>query len=246
MTENADTGSSDQFKELRKERWVQAYQVFTVELFKQTDRGIAIMSAAFLEDELANAIKSWLHISDEETDQLFTPSGPLGSFDAKSRLIYGMGLVGHDIFKDLDYIRKVRNKFAHWALAPNSKGEFEPVTFETQDIAAWCKNLRYPDVYPQIDSKARYERMAKRPETLDDASLKKEPLKTFPAFSDPKKRFWQTVAALQWVIYVAGKSKDHPDPKNEIPFDYRNPLLGVTPGFAGFAEDEGDNPLTDG
>src|SRR4051812_15997196 len=66
-------------------RIVDMWQIFGIEIRNQTDRGMAIVTAAFLEDELANTIKAHFVVNDDDTDALFASQSSLGSFDAKSR-----------------------------------------------------------------------------------------------------------------------------------------------------------------
>src|SRR5262249_25604196 len=39
--------------------------------------------------------------------------GPLGSFGARTKLVYALGLIGATARRDLDLVRRIRNEFAH-------------------------------------------------------------------------------------------------------------------------------------
>ena len=83
------------------------------ELEQQTDRGAAIIGAAFLEARLEEAIRSRLIGTGEPVDALFKGEAPLRTFRAKIDMGFALGLFGPRIHRDLNLIRKIRNKFAH-------------------------------------------------------------------------------------------------------------------------------------
>jgi hypothetical protein len=96
------------------------------------DRAAGIVAAAFVEDRVAEAIKSRLHSDKALIDYMFRGSGPLGSFAAKIDLAFSMGLCSKDMWKDLTAIRKIRNEFAHNVLV---------ASFETDRIRDLANNL---------------------------------------------------------------------------------------------------------
>jgi DNA-binding MltR family transcriptional regulator len=115
------------------------------EIEEQTDRGAAIIGAALLEERLSEAIRSRLRAAPDTTpngnrkvdvrDQILSPSRTLGDFSVKIDLAYTLGFFGEQCYRDLYYVRKIRNEFAHIQ---------EPITFETQNIRAWCSELWIP------------------------------------------------------------------------------------------------------
>ena len=110
------------------------YQVIK-ELEEQTDRGAAIIAAAFLDERLSEAILSRLRPLPDVTDKLLSSSGPVGTFSAKIDLAYALGYYGERSHRDLHLVRKIRNKFAH---------TLEPTGFNTESISHWCAELWLP------------------------------------------------------------------------------------------------------
>lgn len=105
------------------------------ELEQQTDRGAAIIGSAFLEARLEEAIRSRLVGTGEPVDALFQGDAPLATFRAKIDMGFAVGLYAQKIHRDLNLIRKIRNKFAH---------QFGAIAFSTPDIASQCSELWLP------------------------------------------------------------------------------------------------------
>lgn len=118
-----------------------------IELDAQTDRGVAILGTALLDELLEKALKRHFRVDDKETACLFDPDRALGSFAAKTRLAYAMGIVSKLEFGDLLFVGKIRNRFAHRTLLPNKSYQPEAVTFDTTEIAALVAKLGSWDEY---------------------------------------------------------------------------------------------------
>lgn len=84
------------------------------EIASQTDRGAAIIAAAYVELALTTAMKCRLVNKPEEYKNWFVQEGaPFKTFN--QRIIGGraLGLYAEDFEKDLHVIRDIRNQFAH-------------------------------------------------------------------------------------------------------------------------------------
>jgi hypothetical protein len=77
-------------------------------LNSETDRGCALMAAAFLENELEKLLRKTLIGTNKQKDDLFMFNGPLGTFSAKIKIAYASGLLSENNFHDLELIRKIR------------------------------------------------------------------------------------------------------------------------------------------
>jgi DNA-binding MltR family transcriptional regulator len=111
-------------------------QVFVEELEAQTDRGVAIVAAAYLDAELEKALRSYFapNVSSKYQQALFDGAGAAaGTFSARIRLTHAIGLIGSDSEHDLHLIRSIRNDFAH-SLAVKS--------FAEPSISAKCMKLK--------------------------------------------------------------------------------------------------------
>ncbi|MCI0408115.1 MAG: MltR family transcriptional regulator [Acidobacteria bacterium] len=107
------------------------------ELEGPAERSFAIVSAAYLEELLKNAIRSRFvgGISREVDDDIFGRSGPLATLNGKIDIAYTLGLIDKRSHHDLHLIRKIRNEFAH---------AFKRTRFGTPKIAKLCAALSLP------------------------------------------------------------------------------------------------------
>lgn len=104
------------------------------EIESQTDRGAAIIGAAWIEEELSAAIESFVEKDKSAWNRLFGKSGPLSSFAAKIDLARLLGMVSNVVASDLHIIRTVRNEFAHSILDKNQS----ILSFNTPHIKDKC------------------------------------------------------------------------------------------------------------
>jgi DNA-binding MltR family transcriptional regulator len=104
-------------------------------LIKETDRGCALIASAFLDERLlellqARAVEA---ATSEKFASFFKNEGPLATFSARIKAAYLYGFIGQNVYRDLDYVRKIRNEFAH---------DPEHLSFRGQQIKDWCAQLR--------------------------------------------------------------------------------------------------------
>ncbi len=134
------------------------------ELEEQTDRGAAIIGAAYLEDRLAEAIKTRLvsdfgaitYKSGRLEERIFRGQGPLGTFGAKIDLAYALGMLGENSHRDAHLIRSIRNDFAHIA----EKTRFSTPKIKNQCGALWLPaNMLWPGTKkPPAEPREQYLR----------------------------------------------------------------------------------------
>jgi hypothetical protein len=99
------------------------------------DRAAAILGAAFLEAHLGQLIASFLIEECDEDESLLTAEQPLGTFNARVRAAYCMGLISANEYHDLNLIMQIQYTFA------NQIGE---VAFTDTGIREKCFMLRVP------------------------------------------------------------------------------------------------------
>lgn len=88
---------------------------FWSELDEQTDRGVAVLAAGYLEWRLRESIKCCFPIWDDHAEHVFgsdRKGGRMGFWE-NSEVAYSLGLIGPIALKDLQRIGTIRNKFAH-------------------------------------------------------------------------------------------------------------------------------------
>jgi hypothetical protein len=87
------------------------YDTFT----QESDRGVAVVGAAYLDESLAVLLKSFLIDDEKQVNELLGAGqfAPLGTFSARTKAAYCLGLIAKNEYEDLNSIRGVRNDFAH-------------------------------------------------------------------------------------------------------------------------------------
>ena len=105
------------------------------EVQQGNDRATAILGAVYLDEYLREYLESVLVEEKSLSDEIVGPEKPLGSFSARIRMAYALGLLSKEVYKDLNTIRNVRNVFAH--------GLYE-ASFSHPDIKAHCQTLVTP------------------------------------------------------------------------------------------------------
>jgi DNA-binding MltR family transcriptional regulator len=72
--------------------------------------------------------------TDSDLKRFLIYEGPLGTFSARLKAAYLFGFISKNVYRDIDYIRQIRNAFAH---------NPEEVTFANQRVKDWCAQLRH-------------------------------------------------------------------------------------------------------
>jgi len=97
------------------------------------DRDRAIVLAAIAENHLTALLKLLMRRDEKRLiEELFNPNGALGPFGIKIRLAYMLRILPEPIYKDLIYVSKIRNKFAH---------DLSVKSFDDEQIASWIGNM---------------------------------------------------------------------------------------------------------
>ena len=91
----------------------------------ESERGMALAGAAFLDEALEGLLKAYFQFSVGHTGfpdggrhqsvlkELTGANGPLGTFANKAKMAYMLNLIKSDTLNDLQTIARIRNKFAH-------------------------------------------------------------------------------------------------------------------------------------
>lgn len=118
------------------------------ELEKESDRGCALVSAAYLENELSILLKIFFIDQGKDTTKvLFDFNGPVGTFSAKIKMANALGLLPTEIKTELERLRSIRNDFAHLQ---------EHLTFESKSISSQINNMRLVDPDPSQSIRNRF------------------------------------------------------------------------------------------
>jgi DNA-binding MltR family transcriptional regulator len=104
-------------------------------LDNESDRGVILIIGAMLDELLAELLKNVLDPS--VADKLVNGSTALlGSFSARAKISFAIGVIDAQDYKDIEVIRKVRNAAAHF----DSRQGFN-TGFESQSVIGLCGNL---------------------------------------------------------------------------------------------------------
>ncbi|HEV7414752.1 MAG TPA: hypothetical protein VGN98_01240, partial [Tianweitania sediminis] len=80
----------------------------------KSDREVAIVALAYIEDHLGRAIRSKMPgLTSDVRDKLFSPSGALSPMGARIDLAKALGLIDSKDRSDFIILARVRNRFAH-------------------------------------------------------------------------------------------------------------------------------------
>jgi DNA-binding MltR family transcriptional regulator len=88
---------------------------FLARLADESERAAVVMGVALVDESLEDALVKLLLPAKTNPDELFAPDRPVGSFGARIRLAYRLGLVDDEFCSVLSMLRRIRNDFAHSA-----------------------------------------------------------------------------------------------------------------------------------
>jgi len=114
-------------------------QVVVEELRSQSDRGVAIVGGAWVDDGLLGMLYTAFQPDQAIWKRVTSSYGPLSTFSAKIDVASLLGLVSPQIYSDLNAIRTIRNAFAHDVA---HKKTHEQLSFASNDIKQICLALR--------------------------------------------------------------------------------------------------------
>jgi DNA-binding MltR family transcriptional regulator len=85
-----------------------------LELDKETDRSVAIIAVAIIDETLKQLIERLLIKPKNKEHCVFSSANsPLGSLSSKINASYQLGFISEEMHRDLQLLRKIRNDFAH-------------------------------------------------------------------------------------------------------------------------------------
>jgi hypothetical protein len=127
-----------------KEATLEDVEEFQRQVTHETnDRGACILMATNVELSLTSAIFRVLAWDDETRGHLTSSEGPVATFAQKVHLGRALRIYGPDTQHNLDYIRLIRNAFAH---------SHAPISFETKEVKAAVGLLKQLKPLPPVAS----------------------------------------------------------------------------------------------
>lgn len=89
------------------------FQKFVDEFKGESDRAAVILGAAKLDLLLYQVLQQYLIPTTSSKDELLDGDSPIGTFSAKILMTHRLGLINDEFARALQFIRKIRNSFAH-------------------------------------------------------------------------------------------------------------------------------------
>lgn len=125
---------------------------FLQELRRESDRGLALVAAALIDDKLRDVLRSFFCESRTAAKLLDDANAPLGTFSARCEACYALGLIDDDEYFEIGLVRKVRNEFAHAK---------HGLSFDSPRVQGLCSSLRSPlpegdGFTTEVDSRIRF------------------------------------------------------------------------------------------
>lgn len=115
------------------------------------ERGLILSLAAFSEDSLGKMLLTFMLDNKASKELIEGFNAPLGTFSSRIKACFSLGLITEGQYKDLELLRKIRNKFSH---------SWENISINDKDISQQIQNLSFSRIdfeYP----KNNYEKLKK-------------------------------------------------------------------------------------
>lgn len=115
------------------------------------ERGLILSLAAFSEDSLGKLLSTYMLDNKASHELIEGFNAPLGTFSSRIKACFSLGLITEDQYKDLELLRKIRNKFSH---------SWEKISIEDKDISQQIQNLSFSRIDFECP-KNNYEKIKK-------------------------------------------------------------------------------------
>lgn len=110
------------------------------------ERGLVLSLAAFGGDSLATLLKAYLFDNVATKKLLDGFDAPLGTFSARIRATYALGLITKGQYHDLEHLRSIRNMFSH---------TWESISFLDLNVNRHIEALSYSNVVESLPTTPR-------------------------------------------------------------------------------------------
>lgn len=124
----------DEFVADLKAKSQKRFDNFITELNDESDRGAAIFSSTFFENQLRTILSETLRKTKSTEQLLDEASGGLNTFSSRINICYSLGYITNYELSELNLVKKIRNKFAH-----NFDYKF---LFTDKSVESICKSFK--------------------------------------------------------------------------------------------------------
>src|SRR5688500_8611921 len=104
------------YMSLTQSAWLADLTQIVEELRSGSDRAVAIVGVALLDEKLRQALEAVFDptLSTHDRAELFEgPAAPLGTYASRTRMARALGWFRDDFQEDLRLLGRIRNRFAH-------------------------------------------------------------------------------------------------------------------------------------
>jgi hypothetical protein len=108
---------------------------FVKELRHESDRGLALVATALIDDRLAETLRAFFRKTPSTRKLLDEGNAPLGSLSSRAEAAFALGLIDEYEHKEIGILRRVRNEFAHAK---------HGISFESARVVGLCSTLESP------------------------------------------------------------------------------------------------------
>lgn len=115
------------------------------------ERGLILSLAAFSEDSLGKMLLTFMLDNKASKELIEGFNAPLGTFSSRIKACSSLGLITEGQYKDLELLRKIRNKFSH---------SWENISIDDKDISQQIQNLSFSRIDFECP-KNNYEKLKK-------------------------------------------------------------------------------------
>lgn len=115
------------------------------------ERGLILSLAAFSEDSLGKMLLTFMLDNKASKELIEGFNAPLGTFSSRIKACFSLGLITEGQYKDLELLRKIRNKFSH---------SWENISIDDKDISQQIQNLSFSRIDFECP-KNNYEKLKK-------------------------------------------------------------------------------------
>ncbi len=113
----------------------QKWEELVSEFRFKSDRAVVVLGAAYLKTHLGRILESFFIDDSEVPAMLLEEERPLGSFTARIKTAYSLGLISSNEYHDLLVVQSIRKEFLR---------EIEEVRFTNDGIREQCFRLKIP------------------------------------------------------------------------------------------------------
>lgn len=110
---------------------ISKYNSMLEQFRSESDRGAAVLAGSWVENIIGIYLEHKM-VDQSASHELFSSNGPLATFSQRISIGSAFGLISKNTADTLNYIRKIRNHFAHYPLE---------ASFDERPVSEWAQHL---------------------------------------------------------------------------------------------------------